>query len=133
MLQGWFQNKRRRARKNAVVNGEAGALEHTAPMSFTPTTGGGFNTHAGSSIGISCATSSVAGVDDEADEDDGHGTRLFSSLEEYNALLSMAVELLPVPYRPDGPPLGFEFDDPECASLCPRLAGGSHDDLSRLA
>ena len=37
--------------------------------------------------------------------------RLFKQQQEAAALLEEAKKHLPVPYRDDGPPLGFEFDD----------------------
>ena len=37
--------------------------------------------------------------------------RLYKQQQETAALLEEARKLLPVPYRDDGPPLAFEFDD----------------------
>jgi len=37
--------------------------------------------------------------------------RLYKQQQETAALLEEARKHLPVPYRDDGPPLGFDFDD----------------------
>uniref|UniRef100_A0A1D1ZYU9 Homeobox domain-containing protein n=2 Tax=Auxenochlorella protothecoides TaxID=3075 RepID=A0A1D1ZYU9_AUXPR len=103
----WFQHRRQRKRKEQVQQAVAQAVLPGAPayMAGKPGDGG--------------------------PEEDGKGAEDPAAVQELAALLELAAAHLPVPFRPDGPPLALEFDAPPAAA--PIGAAGFADAATQAA
>jgi hypothetical protein len=118
-LQTWFQNKRRRDRAKQ---------EKAQQTSTAPILSGAMPAHAALSGSAPASTSgqaptailSAAPVAKSTEAVLAQIDSMFASRDEYVVALHHACALVP-DYRPDGPPLGFVFDDPPASDA---LAGG---------